>query len=381
MKLTLLGAAYCVTYCALCFAASAQAADFTTTDGYNATCSAMAATDAAALTNDDERVAFVLCSDTSLTKQIVAWADQGMKRLGTEKPSQQQIIGEVGKEIDYALERLAASREVLEKIHLGKRKSLRLVPSQWQLDLNGDGKTETWEKYFFAIPRRSDQPALIAMPNNEEAYYEREYRLDAAIRVDQSDVLWALSYHDFIEGLLSALRAYHVDEHFNFTLTQPALYRHAVDMYSQGFDNSEKTRQWVLAEKSNSEEWIANPKQTDSAFPIALDARDFVTWGKTIAELKALMQGTKLLGLPHEDQLPPTMRFCPAGFALDIHEFSLHPPASFGEGFFTQRSVFATPYCHKIDARHPLSSLPALMEQSQKDGTGLRQLRYLFWIN
>ena len=142
-----------------------------------------------------------------------------MKRLGTEKPSQQQIIGEVGKEIDYALERLAASREVLEKIHLGKRKSLRLVPSQWQLDLNGDSKTETWEKYFFAIPRRSDQPALIAMPNNEEAYYEREYRLDAAIRVDQSDVLWALSYHDFIEGLLSALRAYHVDEHFNFTLT------------------------------------------------------------------------------------------------------------------------------------------------------------------
>ena len=382
MKPTLLGAALC-SLCALYFAAPARAADFTTTEGYNATCNAMAYLKAspATLADDDQRVAFVVCNDTALVKQIVTWADQGMRRLEAEKPSQQQVVDEVGKEIDYALGQLAASREVLEKIHLGTRKSLRLVPAQWQLDLNGDGKVDIWEKYFYAIPRRSTQPANFSMPSNSDAYYEREYRLDAAIRVDQSDVLWALSYHDFIEGLLNALRAYRVDEKFNFTLTHPERYSQAVDLMMQGLDNSEKTRLSVLAEKSNDEEWIASPGQTDSAFPVALDAQDFATWGKTVAELKALMQGRKLLSFPQHGTLAAQAQFCGAGYGLDLHALSQHPPADLNEGFFTRKTGAVNAYCRKIDARHPLSSLPAMLALSEKTGTGMHLLRYLFWVN
>src|SRR6185437_9795134 len=221
--------------CAICFATAAHAADFTTNEGFNAACQAMAENgDAAALANDDDRVAFVVCNDTALTKQIITWADQGMARMNKEKLSKEQMSDEIDRELGYALDKLAASRAALENIHLGKSKSLRLVPGQWQMDLNGDGKIDTWEKYFFAIPRRGDQPMRVAMPSNDDGYYAREYRLDAAIHVDQSDVLWALSYHDFIESLLSAFRAYRVDAtNFSLALARPEAYARAAALYMQ----------------------------------------------------------------------------------------------------------------------------------------------------
>ena len=373
MKLKLL----CAALCALCTAGAAgtaSAADFTTSAGYNATCSAMAALNEspATLADDDQRVAFVICSDTKLMQQIATWFTRDLHQLEGTQLTDRKFIAALDDELDYAIGRMAASREVLEKIDLGKRKSLRLVPSQWQLDLDGDGKISTWEKYFFAIPKRRDATTQFAMPSNEEAHYMREYNLDAAIKVDQSDVLWALSYHDFIESALVVLRALDMDEKYHISVKHPELFRRSRDLFTQGLANSEKTRRSVLAETGNDEEWIPNPKQTNSAFPLALDAKDFSMWGKVIKELQALEEGKTLLARGDE------LGYCPKGFGLDVREISLNPPQDlFGAG----SPVFGAPYCRKIDKAHPVSPLVELMSRASHADPQMRFLRYLLWIN
>lgn len=386
--LSLLGAA-CGAFC-FSLATAAHAApvpalastfvpDFTTTEGYTATCQAMG--EKLSTTSDDERVAFAICNDTTLVQQIVTWATQGMDRVEHEQLKEKQIVVEVGKEIDYALGRLAASREALEKVRLQNRKSLRLVPAQWQVDLNGDGKIDTWEKYFFAIPRRNDQAAHLAMPSDAADYYDREYNLDAAIKVDQSDVYWALSYHDFIESVLTVVRAYTVDEHLKITLTDAKKLQRGLALLDQGIATSEKLRRSVLAETGNDEEWIANPNQSNSVFPIALEAEDFATWGKVLTEMRALLDGKKLLPLSSSALLGQGVAECGDGYGLDLHALETHPIRSIDLASPQATSALGKRYCRKIDAHHPVTALVGMLNDRHAESSGLRVLRYLFWVN
>jgi hypothetical protein len=373
----------CTALCALAFAASAQAADFATAEGYQAACAAMEQLHATpdSLTDDDQRVAYVVCNDTTLMQQVATWATRKSDRAGNAQFSDRKFIDEVQVEIDYAIRRLANSRTVLEKINLGKRKSLRLMPSQWQLDLNGDGKIDIWEKYFFAIPRRTEQPVTFHMPNIDEAYYRKQYNLDAAIKADQSDVLWALSYHDFIESLLTTVRAYDFDEQFRITLKRPELVRRGHELLNQGLANSERMRRSVLAETGNDEEWIANPKQTDSVFPLTLTTDNFSAWGKLIKDLQDVVNGKTLLApSPASGE---NLGLCDKGFGLDLRELALNPPRSFMDHDMAQAQRFKLepPYCRKVDKAHPASSLLDLAARAAKDDPQWRFLRYLFWVN
>lgn len=377
MKIRLL----CATLCALCFTAAANAADFSNAEGYQAACSAMNELHATpdSLGDDDQRVAFVICNDTSLVQQVTTWYTRMPDRLGNAPMTDRRFIDDVQGEIDYALGRLAASRAALEKINLGKRKSLRLVPSQWQLDLNGDGKTEIWEKYFFAIPRRTEQAVTFHMPRTDEAYYDKEYKLAAAIKVDQSDVFWALSYHDFIESLLMTVRAYDFDEKFRITLKRPELVRRGHELLNQGLANSEKMRRSVLAETGNDEEWIANPHQTNSVFPLALTTENFTAWGKLIKDLQDLVNGKTLLA--GGGGTIGNQGFCGKGFGLDLRQLALNPPREFTENDLAQQFKLGASYCRKVDQAHPASSLVDMASRAAKDDPQWHFLRYLFWVN
>ncbi|HEY8027078.1 MAG TPA: hypothetical protein VIF60_21235 [Burkholderiaceae bacterium] len=365
----------------LLHAGLAGAADFTTSEGFAETCAQMKKSDnKAQLATDDLRVAFVVCRDTALVRQIITWATLGMKQLETEHPSNEVIAGEVFKEIDYARTRLAESRAVLESIHLGARKSLRLVPAQWSMDLNGDGKIDIWERYFFAIPKRGKQAFSAALPNNEQSHYDNQYQLDAAIKVDQSDVLWALSYHCFIEGLLAGVRAFDLDANSDIRLARPELLKQSHQLILRGINTSEAMRKSVLAETGDDEEWIGNPKQTSSVFPIELEAQDFATWGKILVEWKALWQGRHLLPVARGGLLGQ-FNLCQPGTGLNIEKLYLRPPPKGTMVSATGFAQFVSPQCQKVDSNHSLSTLPDMIAHARETDTGLQFLRYLYWTN
>ncbi|MDM5176791.1 hypothetical protein PO883_06220 [Massilia sp. DJPM01] len=360
---------------------AARAADFTTTDGYHAACREVAK---GAVPKDDEaRIAAVICRDTALVRQIVTWGTQGFERVHKDRTSNDAILVEVTKEIDYVIAELGATRKLLAQVKLGKRKSLRLAPAQWELDLDSDGQVKLWEKYLFALPKRGHQAFRVSGPSNDQEYYDREYNLGAVIRVDQSDILWSLSYHHFIEGLLSNVRAFDLaKDHNGVILARPALLKAAHQLIGNGFLVSGKMRQEVLAETDDDEEWIGNPKQANTVFPLPLDAADFASWDMMIKEMSALWQGRTLLPATQggSGMLAAMAPLCPEGTGLNVAKVYLQPPAA-GTLYAFRRTKLPTSHCQRIDKTHPVSPLPQMAEQAGKSNTGMGFLRYLYWTN
>ncbi|UOD30743.1 hypothetical protein INH39_03080 [Massilia violaceinigra] len=360
---------------------AAAAPDFTTTAGYAAACAEVAR--GAVPRDDDARVAAVICRDTALVSQIVTWASDGMKRMDKQRIPKEAVMAEVRKEIDYVIAELGATRKLLAQVKLGKRKSLRLVPAQWERDIDGDGTVKLWEKYLFALPRRGQQGFRMTAPSNEQAYYDSEYKLGAVIRVDQSDILWSLSYHHFIEGMLTNLRAFELSDKFDgLILARPALLKAAHKLIGDGFVLSGKMRQEVLAESDDDEEWIGNPKQAGSVFPLPLDAADFASWGRMIKEMSALWQGRSLLPATQggRGMLAVMAPLCPEGSGLNVAKLYLHPPAA-GSVYSFRNTRLPAGSCQRIDKAHPLSPLPQMAEQAATTDTGMGFLRYLYWTN
>jgi hypothetical protein len=362
-------------------APAAGAADFTTTAGYSAACAEVAR--GAVPRDDDARVAAVICRDTALVSQVVTWASQGMRRMDKQRIPKEAILIEVRKEVDYVIAELGATRKLLAQVKLGQRKSLRLAPAQWERDIDGDGSVQLWEKYLFALPKRGQQGFRMTAPSNEQAYYDSQYQLDAVIHVDQSDILWSLSYHHFIEGLLTNLRAFELTDKFDgLVLVRPDLMKVAHRLIGNGFVISGKMRQEVLAETDDDEEWIGNPAQASSVFPVPLDAADFASWGTMLKEMSALWQGRSLLPTTRGGggMLALMAPLCPEGSGLNVARLYLHPPAAATVYAFRDTRL-PTGSCQRIDKAHPLSPLPQMAEKASAGDTGMGFLRYLYWTN
>ncbi|MDQ1923779.1 hypothetical protein [Massilia pseudoviolaceinigra] len=362
-------------------APAARAADFTTTDGYHAACREVAK--GAVPKDDDARIAAVICRDTALVRQIVTWGTRGFERIHKDRTSNDAIVVEVTKEIDYVIAELGATRKLLAQIKLGKRKSLRLAPAQWELDLDSDGQVKLWEKYLFALPKRGHQEFRMSGPSNDQEYYDREYNLGAVIRVDQSDILWSLAYHHFIEGLLTNVRAFDLaKDHNGVILARPALLKAAHQLIGNGFLVSGKMRQEVLAETDDDEEWIGNPKQANTVFPVPLDTADFASWNMMIKEMSALWQGRSLLPAAQggNGMLAAMAPLCPEGTGLNVARVYLQPAAA-GTLYAFRHTKLPTNHCQRIDKTHPVSPLPEMAEQASKTNTGMGFLRYLYWTN
>ncbi|MFB9244104.1 hypothetical protein IV454_00150 [Massilia antarctica] len=360
---------------------AARAADFTTTDGYTAACREVAK--GAVPRDDDARIAAVICRDTALVRQIVTWGTQGFERIHKDRTSNDAILVEVTKEIDYVIAELGATRKLLAQVKLGKRKSLRLAPAQWELDLDSDGQVKLWEKYLFALPKRGHQAFRFSGPSNDQEYYDREYNLGAVIRVDQSDILWSLSYHHFIEGLLTNVRAFDLAKDYNgVILARPALLKAAHQLIGNGFLISGKMRQEALAETDDDEEWIGHPGQASSVFPLPLDAADFASWGMMIKEMSALWQGRSLLPATQggSGMLAAMAPLCPEGSGLNVARVYLQPPPA-GTLYGFRHTKLPTAHCQRIDKAHPVSPLAQMAEQASKSQTGMGFLRYLYWTN
>lgn len=359
--------------------------DLTTEVGFRTTCAGLPRT-SAALHGPQQRQAFAICRDVELVQQVATFIDGAQKRFpgGPEKMSgpDRQMLRD---ELTHVRDELRTVRLVLEQLKLGKNNGLMLKPSAWQLDLNGDAEIKTWERYFFAIPRRGHSLFRFAMPSDDPNYYATEYQLDATIRVDQSDIAWSLSYHYFAEALMETVLSYTLNEQNRVELADAAGMQRANRLMVRGFRMSEVMRRAVLAEKDDDHEWIGNVNQHSSVFPLPLDAIDFKVWGTVLGYVTPLFEGKTLL-VPDPKAggfLGSASKICPAGQGLNVTRFYDQPPRFPLEQI---NQVYLTSMCEKVDSAHPASGLfQFLIEYGRRadreQGAGMFFLRQLLWVN
>ncbi len=359
--------------------------DLATTAGFTATCQQQPA-DANALKTNADRQAFSVCHDVALVKKIARWVNEDLKSLDGDKDGE-RLRQTIRRQLGEVRDDLRSVREVLTRLKLKSGEGLELAPGQWQDDLDGDGKVETWERYFFAIPQRGEHPPRFMAPSNDPDYYAAEYAPEAKFRVDQSDVLWALSYHQFAEGAVETVLAYTLDLKAPgdkiVVLAEPARLKQAHRLIADGMATSRRMLDSVQAEKDDDEEWIANPRQRNSVFPLPLDEGSFKLWRDILAELTPLWQGKTLLAAGEAERRTVRVagEICPTGQGLDIARLYRQPvryPLD-PRGFIQA--------CRPITAKAPMSGLAKVLADAAAHGerepdTQLaRFLRHLYWVN
>lgn len=368
--------------------------DMTSNAGFDATCKAMRAVqlpDEAQMKrlSKQQLQAWVICKDVALLQQTAQWAFSSFSKFnsggaGGLFSSDLLINTWIQLQLSYMQRELSASRHVLsalKQMPLSKSDALHLRAQTWQLDLDGDGKVSKWEEQFFALPNRNNELAFdIGMPSDSA-----DIQTNALIKTDASDVLWALSYHEFIEGIVAMLQAHRLN--FNnpgadsglLTLIDKASWTRAHGLIAQGMATSLALRESVLAETDNDYEWIPNPKQSNSAFPLLLEQADFDTWGQMLTEAQALWTGKTVL-TPSEfarGLLGDSARICKDGMGLDIPKlFTTQPPTS-----MIQVSDFNNA-CSPLTSDRSASKLPDMAQQRMNNKTpGGKMMRYLYWVN
>ena len=158
----------------------------------------------------------------------------------------------------------------------------------------------------------------------------------------------------------------------------------------EGIRQSKMLRESLLKETDDDHEWIPNPRQRDTAFPLAMDAQTFATWGTLLDEIQRLVQGKSLLG-GHVDGAPNLAQsfllagLCKPGQGIDVHDLFMRPlehPLDSQEA--ASRCVAATP-------AKPFSGLAALASATIRRNAGKGAsgadsgewviLRHLYWVN
>jgi hypothetical protein len=291
--------------------------------------------------------------------------------------------------LEGMLTRIRTTREVLESVK-GAGPYLRIEPGTWAIDLDGDGVVTTVERYFFWVPRRDVGLPPRDAPSDE---FYRTFYAAPVIKVDRSDVYWAIAYSYFAEAALNLVLAYDVQTgqgDVRVELREPERVRGtAYRALQQGLAYSRRLRESLAAETDDDFEWIHSPKQKNSSFPLVLDAQTFASWGDLLSHLDLLVAGKTLLG--GVINAPVAMRdlsmgMCPPGSGINLRNLFLDPirqPLS--KDALRLR-------CTKADAATPLTGLPKLIEESFKRNAAAAGkdpnlsgewiiLRHLYWVN
>jgi hypothetical protein len=373
------------------------APDLTSTTGFKTSCASLGAVkieDQAQINSlsKQQLQAWVICKDVALLQQTISWGTSSFKLLNSEASLGSRLSSDLALnawikvQLNYMQRELSASTKILQRLsesQIDKTDSLQLRPQTWQIDLDGDGRVVPWEAQFFALPNRSNDTKFApSMPGQSN-----DIQTSALIKTDASDILWSLSYHQFIEGIVAMVQAHTLnfrDQTIRakkgwITLDDNAAWKRAHGLIAQGMATSLALRESVLAETDNDAEWISNPQQSDSVFPIVLEQADFDTWEVMLNEARKLWLGHTLL-VPNKlaaGLLGENARWCEKGTGLDIPKlFTTNPPASM---------INVEAYsgaCSQVTNERPASRLPDTIEQRTKNTTpGDKMVRYMYWIN
>jgi hypothetical protein len=287
--------------------------------------------------------------------------------------------------------RIRASRAALEAVK-GSGPYFAIRPGEWLIDWDGDGTISDTEKYFLWVPKRGvDAFRAGAQFASQAAYHEAQF-VSPRISLDRSDLLWAIAYCDFAEGALNLLLAYEVsaDQRFEVRLKNAArvskvAYKNVLD----GIRASARLRETLQKETDDNDEWIPNPRQRNSSFPLLMDEQTFVTWGELLGHMDKLFRGKTLLGgAPRSPEVRRVrdlaQGICPPGEGIDLRSLFTDPLKSpLEENGLRSR-------CRKPTAARPLTGLAQLMSESAQRNAGRTPesftgewtiLRHFYWVN
>ena len=207
-----------------------------------------------------------------------------------------------------------------------------------------------------------------------------------------ADAYWAAAYLQFAETLLNTVLAYEYDlsQGFQIRLRDPDRIRKlAYQNLLGGLRASALLRQSLAKETDDDDEWIPNPKQVRTSFPLLLDAQTFATWGELLGHMEKLFRGQTLLGGTVESQEFRNVRdlsggVCPPGQGIDVQSQFTDPIRDpTGPDVLKARCALPT-------AKRPMTGLGAMIAASLKRNAGRTPdsfsgewmiLRHFYWVN
>lgn len=372
------------------FLGIAHAAPITldTPDGPDRTCPQFREAKPASLRRDDERVAFAICNAIDMVREAAT-------RLREFQAQQQKpdnsFLAEIRQRLERILVRVRASRTALESVK-GDGPYFVVRPGEWRIDWDGDGAISDTEKYLLWVPRRGvDAFRPEPMFASVAAYHEAQF-VSPRIRLDRSDLRWAIAYGNFFEGALNLVLAYevNVEKGFEIRLKDAArVTRVAYKNILEGIKSSAKLREALLKETDDDDEWIPNPRQVKTTFPLLMDAQTFVTWGELLGHMDKLFRGKTLLGGSVASPEVRNMRdlamgVCKPGEGIDVQSLWTHPiKAPLAEDGLKSR-------CRRPTTARPMTGLAAMIAESARRNAGRTPesfsgewmiLRHFYWVN
>lgn len=371
--------------------AAAQPAgiDFATPSGPDRTCPKFRGLDPAKLRSDADRAAFAICNTIDLvleaSRRFRNYQQQGER-------NDNALVSDIRSRLERINERIRASRIALEGIR-GPGPYFVARPGEWAIDWDGDGTISTFEKYLLWVPKRgvnAFRPEHRFQSPVE--YYETQFA-SPRIKVDRADAYWVAAYMQFAETMLNTVLAYEVDLSqggFQVRLRDPGrIAKVAYQNLLGGLRASAQLRQSLLKETDDDDEWIPNPKQVRTSFPLLMDAQTFATWGELLGHMEKLFRGQTLLGGTVESQEFRNVRdlaggLCPPGQGIDVQSLFTDP---IREPMIPDvlRSRCAVP-----TAKRPMTGLGAMIAASLKRNAGRTPdslsgewmiLRHFYWVN
>ena len=369
-------------------AAQPSGIDFATPAGPDRTCPKYRGLEPAKLGSDADRAAFAICNTIDLVREASSrfrsYQSQGER-------NDNALVSDLRSRLERINERIRASRLALDGIK-GAGPYFVARPGEWAIDWDGDGAISAFEKYLLWVPKRGVNAFRPAHQyNSQDAYYQEQF-VSPRIKVDRADAYWAAAYLQFAETLLNTVLAYEYDlsQGFQIRLRDPDRIRKlAYQNLLGGLRASALLRQSLAKETDDDDEWIPNPKQVRTSFPLLLDAQTFATWGELLGHMEKLFRGQTLLGGTVESQEFRNVRdlsggVCPPGQGIDVQSLFTDPIRDpTGPDVLKARCALPT-------AKRPMTGLGAMIAASLKRNAGRTPdsfsgewmiLRHFYWVN
>ncbi|HEX9390760.1 MAG TPA: hypothetical protein VF928_05560 [Usitatibacteraceae bacterium] len=361
--------------------------DLSTTQGLEQTCTQFRGAASQSVSRDADKVAFAICSGIDMARDALGWYRINAPKMNANGPG---AVKEVRAKLEGYLVTIETTRKLLETIKTTKP-LLTIQPGQWELDMDGDGTISPFEKHFFWIPKRGADinrqlPSFNSMEEYEQAMFTRP-----TIKVDQSDVYWAIAYCHFAEATLNLLLSYElVDaQQFKIQLADPERVKSvAYPSLLGGIAYSRKLRESLQKETSDENEWIPNARQKNTSFPLVMDEQTFATWGELLGHMDKLFRGKTLMGgsvtVQNAMVRDLSMGLCKPGEGVDVRDLFQNPIVH-----PTERSEWQTK-CKKATPALPLTGLAAMIDASiKRNSAGGPEnlsgewmiLRHFYWVN
>ena len=378
--------------CALLAGADALAKDaqidFVSADGPDRTCPQFRDAQPGKLRGDADRVAFAICNAIDMVREV---ATRFRSFQSQDKKPDNSFVDELRKRLERVQARIRASRIALEGVK-GAGPFFAIRPGEWAIDWDGDGTISVTEKYLLWVPKRGvDAFRAQARFASEAAYHEEQF-VSPRIKVDQSDIYWAIAYCQFAEVMLNLVLSYEVNlgQGFEVRLKDAArISKVAYRNVLEGIRASGKLRESLLKETDDDDEWIPSPRQVKTSFPLLMDPQTFTTWAQLLGHMEKLFRGKTLLGGAVSSQEFGNVRdlaggICRPSEGIDVKSLFTNPirlPLS--EEGLKSRCVMPTP-------ARPMTGLAKMIAESARRNAGRTPesfsgewmiLRHFYWVN